>query len=156
MAHGTGAKGNAGVAASITQTTGAIGYVDQAYALQSGLTFASVKNTSGQYVAPTLPASSAAAVGIKVPPDLTVSTINSPNPAAYPIVSQTFVIVYKDMCKAGVSKSAAAGVKKFLTYGLGPGQSVESKLGYAPLPPPIDKLDVAALGKLTCNGSPLS
>jgi phosphate transport system substrate-binding protein len=153
---GTGAKGNAGVAASITQTTGAIGYVDQAYALQSGLTFASVKNTSGQYVAPTLPASSAAAVGIKVPPDLTVSTINSPNPAAYPIVSQTFLIVYKDMCKAGVSKSAAGGVKKFLTYGLGSGQSVESKLGYAPLPPSIDKLDVAAVGKLTCNGSPIS
>ncbi len=38
---GTGAKGNAGVAASLKQTTGAIGYVDQAYALQSGLTFAS-------------------------------------------------------------------------------------------------------------------
>lgn len=88
---GTGAKGNAGVAASIQQTAGAIGYVDQAYALQSGLTFASVKNLSGQFMAPTLAASSAAAVGIKVPPDLTVSTVNSLNPAAYPIVSQTFV-----------------------------------------------------------------
>lgn len=153
---GTGAKGNAGVAASIQQTTGAIGYVDQAFALQSGLTFASVKNHSGQYVAPTLPASSAAAVGIKVPPDLTVSTINSPNPTAYPIVSQTFVIAYKDPCKAGVSKTAASGLKKFLTYGLGAGQTVEAKLGYAPLPASIDKLDVAALGKLTCNGSPLS
>jgi len=153
---GTGAKGNAGVAASIQQTSGSIGYVDQAYALQSNLTFASVKNHGGQFVAPTLAASSAAAVGIKVPPDLTVSTINSPNPTAYPIVSQTFVIVYKDVCRAGVSKAAASGVKKFLTYGLGAGQGVESKLGYAPLPASIDKLDLAALGKLTCNGSPLS
>jgi len=153
---GTGAKGNAGVAASLQQTAGAIGYVDQAYALQSNLTFASVKNHGGQFIPPTLPASSAAAVGIKVPPDLTVATINSPNPTAYPIVSQTFVIVYKDPCKAGVSKAAASALKKFLTYGFGPGQAVEAKLGYAPLPPAIDKLDVAALGKLTCNGSPLS
>jgi len=153
---GTGAKGNAGVAASIQQTTGAVGYVDQAFALQSGLTNATVKNAAGQFIAPTLPATSAAAVGIKVPPDLTVSTINSPNPTAYPIVSQTFVIVYKDLCKAGVSKSTASGVKKFLTYGLGAGQPVEAKLGYAPLPPSIDKLDLAALGKLTCSGSPLS
>ncbi|MDQ6732287.1 MAG: phosphate ABC transporter substrate-binding protein PstS [Actinomycetota bacterium] len=153
---GTGAKGNAGVAASIQQTAGAIGYVDQAFALQSNLTFASVKNHGGQFIAPTLPATSAAAVGIKVPPDLTVSTINSPNPAAYPIVSQTFVIVYKDLCKAGVSKTAASGLKKFLTYGLGAGQAVEAKLGYAPLPSSIAKLDVAALGKLTCSGSPLS
>jgi phosphate transport system substrate-binding protein len=153
---GTGAKGNAGVAASVQQTAGAIGYADQAYALQSGLTYGSVKNLKGNYVAPTLPASSAAAVGIKVPPDLTVSTINSPNPAAYPIVSQTFIIVYKDMCKAGVPKATAAGVKKFIAYGLGAGQAVEAKLGYAPLPASIDKLDLAALGKLTCNGSPLA
>jgi len=77
---------------------------------------------------------------------LTVSTINSPNPTAYPIVSQTFVIVYKDLCKAGVSKAAASGLMEFLTYGLGPGQAVEAKLGYAPFPASIDKLDIAALG----------
>ena len=153
---GTGAKGNAGVAASITQTPGAIGYVDQAYALQNGLTYASVKNSKGTYVAPTLPASSAAAVGIKVPSDLAVSTINSPNPTAYPIVSQTFLIVYQDMCKAGVAKAAASGVKKFIAYGLGAGQGVEAKLGYAPLPASLDKLDQAALAKLQCNGAPLS
>ncbi len=153
---GTGGHGNAGVAAAIKQTPGAIGYVEQAFALQNGFTYADVKNTSGQFIAPTLGASSAAAVGIKIPADLTVKTINSPNPTAYPIVTQTFVIVYQDMCKAGVSKSAASGVKKFLTYGLGAGQAVETKLSYAQLPASLDKLDIAALAKLTCNGSPLS
>ena len=98
---GTGAKGNSGVAAAVKQTSGSIGYVEQAYALQNGFTYASVKNSSGKYIAPTIAAASAAAEGIKVPPDLTISTINSPNAAAYPITSQTFVIVYKDMCKAG-------------------------------------------------------
>jgi phosphate transport system substrate-binding protein len=153
---GTGAKGNSGVAAAIKQTAGAIGYVEQAYALQNGFTYAALKNSSGKYIPPTLAATSAAAAGIKVPADLAISTINSPNAAAYPIVSQTFVITYKDMCKAGVSKGAASGVKKFLTYGLGPGQAVLKKLFYAPLPPNLLAKNKAQLGTLTCNGSPLS
>jgi phosphate transport system substrate-binding protein len=153
---GTGAKGNAGVAATVKQTPGAIGYVEEAYALQTNFTYASVKNKAGQYVLPTLPATSAAADGIKIPPDLAINTIDSPNPAAYPIVSQTFVIVYKDMCKAGVSKAAAAGVKKFLTYGFGAGQGIEKQLSYGPLPAGLLAKDKAQLKTLTCNGAPLS
>jgi len=153
---GTGAKGNAGVAAAIKQTPGAIGYLDQTFALQGGFTYASVKNSSGHYVLPSLTATAAAAIGIPIPANLAISTINSPNPAAYPIVSQTFLIVYHDMCKEGVTKSAAAGVKKFITYGLGPGQAIEKQLQYAPLPPTILAKDKAQLATLTCNGSPLT
>ncbi|MGZ4332437.1 MAG: phosphate ABC transporter substrate-binding protein PstS [Solirubrobacteraceae bacterium] len=153
---GTGAKGNSGVAAAIKQTAGGIGYVEQAYALQNGFTYASVKNSSGKFIAPTLAAASAAAEGIKVPPDLAISTINSPNPAAYPITSQTFVITYKDMCKAGISQAAASGIKKFLDYGLGTaGQGVEKQLFYAPLPASLLSKAQAQLKTLTCNGSPL-
>jgi phosphate transport system substrate-binding protein len=152
---GTGAKGNAGVAAAIKQTAGAVGYLDQAYALQNGFPYATVKNKAGNYVVPTLTATSAAAVGIPIPANLAISTINSPNPTAYPIVSQTFLDVYKDMCKAGVPTSAAAGVKKFITYGLGAGQGVEKQLSYAPLPPNILTKDQAQLSSLTCNGSPV-
>jgi len=153
---GTGAKGNAGVAAAIQQTSGSIGYLDQAYALQNHFEYATVKNKAGKYVVPTLPATSAAAVGISIPSNLAISTVNSSNPAAYPIVSQTFLIVYKDMCKEGVSKSTAGLVKKFITYGLGPGQAVEKQLSYAPLPATILAKDQAQLQALTCNGSPLS
>ncbi len=153
---GTGASGNSGVAAAVKQTTGAVGYVEQAYALQNNFTFASMKNSSGKYIVPSLPAASAAADGIKVPPNLAISTINSPNAAAYPITSQTFLIVYKDMCKAGVSQSVASGVKKFITYGLGDGQSVAKQLDYAPLPASLQSKAQAQLHDLTCNGSPLS
>ena len=45
---GTGAKGNAGVAGGVKQTDGAVGYVEQAYALQNNFTYASVKNKSGK------------------------------------------------------------------------------------------------------------
>jgi phosphate transport system substrate-binding protein len=153
---GTGAPKNAGVAQAIKQTPGAIGYVEQAYALQNGFTYASVKNKAGNYILPTLQAASAAATGVKVPPDLTISTIDSPGAQSYPITSQTFVVVYKDMCKAGRSQSAASGVKKFISYGLGAGQKVEASLDFAPLPATLLSKTQAQLSQLECNGSPVS
>ncbi|HEY6396924.1 MAG TPA: phosphate ABC transporter substrate-binding protein PstS [Solirubrobacteraceae bacterium] len=153
---GTGAKGNAGVAAVIKQTPGAVGYIDQAYAIQNGFTYAAVKNSAGKFVRATLDTASAAAVGIPVPANLAISSINSPSPTAYPIVSQTFLIVYKDMCKVGIPQSRAKAVKQFIAYGLSTaGQAVEKQLFYAPLPPPILSKDQAQLTSLTCNGTPL-
>jgi phosphate transport system substrate-binding protein len=157
---GTGAAKNSGVAAAIKQTSGAVGYVEQAYALENGFTYASVKNSAGTYVLPTIPATSAAADGVTVPADLGISTINSSNPMAYPIVSQTFLMSYQDPCKAGASQSVASGVKKFFTYAFGPGQQTlgagSNQLPYAPLPGSLATQDNTELAKMTCNGSPLS
>jgi phosphate transport system substrate-binding protein len=155
---GTGAKGNAGVAGAVQQTTGAVGYVEQAYALQHKFTYASVKNKSGKYVEPSLASTSAAAEGIEVPANLGFKISNPSAPAAYPITSQTFIIVYKDMCKAGVpgGEAAAKGVVEFLNYGLGSGQSVLSQADYAPLPSAILEKSKAAVTGLQCNGAPIS
>jgi phosphate transport system substrate-binding protein len=152
---GTGAKGNDGVAGAVKQQDGSIGYVEEAYALQNNFTTASIKNKSGAFVAPTLASTTAAGEGVSVPKDLGLSIIDSPNPKAYPISSQTFVIVYKDMCKAGIAKGTAQGVKKFLDYGLGDGQSVLGQLQYAQLPAPLLTKAKAAASGLQCNGSPL-
>ena len=159
--NGTGGKGNAGVAGAVKQTVGAVGYVEQAYALTNGFTYAAVKNSSGSYVLPTIANTSAAAEGIKIPADLGISTINSPNAAAYPIVSQTFIDVYADPCKSGgASASVASGLKKFLTYAFGDGQKTlgasGNQLPYAPLPADLVSKNTAQLAKLTCNGSPVS
>jgi phosphate transport system substrate-binding protein len=155
---GTGEKGNAGVAGGVQQTVGAIGYVEQAYALQHNFTTAEVKNKAGNFVAPTLASTSAAAEGVTVPANLGLKISNPSAPDAYPITSQTFVVVYKDMCKAGVpgGKSAAEGVKRFLEYGLGEGQSILAKADYATLPATILAKSKAAVAGLTCEGSPLS
>jgi phosphate transport system substrate-binding protein len=158
---GTGAAKNSGVAAAVKMTTGAVGYVEQAYALENGFTYASVKNSAGTYVLPTLSNTSAAADGITVPPDLGISTINSPNAQAYPIVSQTFLVVYKDPCKSGgANSSTASGLKKFLMYAFGAGQktlgSGSSQLPYAPLPSSLAAKDTTQLATMTCNGSPIS
>ncbi|MDX6639878.1 MAG: phosphate transport system substrate-binding protein [Solirubrobacteraceae bacterium] len=152
---GTGAKGNYGVAATIKNTSGSIGYVEQAYALQNGFTYADVKNSAGNFVAPTLASTSAAGNGLKIPADLGISTINAPGAQAYPIASQTFVDVYKDPCKAGVSKGDAKALKSFIDYGLTTGQDSLGKLFFAKLPAPLLAKSTAALGTLTCNGSAL-
>src|SRR3954453_21468578 len=152
---GTGPKGTDGVAAAVKQTDGAVGYVEQAYALQNGFTFADVKNKSGKYVAPTLESTSAAADGLKIPADLGISTIDAPGPTAYPITSQTFVDVYKDVCKAGMKQSDAKALGSFLTYGLGEGQAGLSQLFYAKLPAPLLAKSQAAAQSVTCNGSAL-
>ncbi len=158
---GTGGKGNSGVAAVVKQTPGAIGYVEQAYAIENGFTYASVKNSAGSYILPSLPATSAAANGIAVPADLGISTINSPNPSAYPISSQTFLDVYKDPCKdGGASSSVAKGLKAWLTYAFGTGQTTfgtgSNQIPYAPMPSAILSKDKTQLATMVCSGSPIS
>jgi phosphate transport system substrate-binding protein len=152
---GTGAKGNPGVAAAVKQTQGSIGYVEEAYALQNNFTTADVKNKSGKYVEPTLDTTTAAGDGIDVPEDLGISTIDSPNPAAYPIVSQTFIDVHTDLCAGGMSKANAQAFKTFINYGLGDGQNVAKQLFYAPLPAALLDKAKAQVSKLQCNGAAL-
>ncbi len=158
---GTGGKGNSGVAAIVKQTPGAIGYVEQAYALENGFTYAAVKDSTGAYVLPTLANTSAAASGIAVPANLGISTVNSPASGAYPIVSQTFLDVYTDPCKSGgATASTAKALKSFLGYAFGAGQQTlgagSNQLPYAPLPASLQAKDQTQLATMTCNGSPIS
>ena len=152
---GTGEHGNAGVAGGVSQTTGAVGYVEQAYALEHSFTYAAVKNKAGKFVEPTLESTSAAAEGITVPANLGFKISNPSAAGAYPITSQTFLVVNKDPCKAGVpgGESAAKGVVKFLEYGLGEGQSILSKADYAALPSAILAKSKEAVASLQCNGA---
>jgi len=153
---GTGAKGNDGVAGCVKQTKGSVGYVEQAYALQNKFTTAAIKNKSGQYVEPSLQATSAAATGVTPPEDLRFSTINSPNPQAYPISAVTFLLVWADACKAGENATQAKLVKNWLNYGLGGGQQVAPQLQYAPLPDNIKTKAQAKVDGLQCNGAAIN
>ncbi len=154
---GTGAKGNAGVAGAVQQTAGAVGYVEQAYALQHKFTYAAVKNAAGKFIAPSLASTTAAAEGVKVPANLGIKISNPTGSGAYPITSQTFIVVNKDLCKAGTpgGEGAAKGVVKFITYGLNEGQSILSQADYAALPAAILAKSKAAAAALQCNGSPI-
>jgi phosphate transport system substrate-binding protein len=152
---GTGARGNDGVAGCVKQTPGAVGYVEQAYALQNDFTTAAVKNRAGQWVAPTLDATSAAGEGADPPASLEFSTIDAAGARSYPITAVTFQIVFQDVCKAGLAKDKAASLKAWLTYILGDGQSVAPDLQYAPLPAGIQSRAQASVDALVCDGQPI-
>jgi phosphate transport system substrate-binding protein len=153
---GTGAKGNDGVASCVKQTDGAVGYVEQAYALQNNFTTAAIKNKAGQFVEPTLAATSAAGVAAKPPADLRFSTIDAPGAQTYPITAVTFLLVYQDMCKAGLSATQAGLVKDWLNYAEGDGQAVAPELEYAPLPDAIKQAGQAKIDGLQCNGAAIA
>jgi phosphate transport system substrate-binding protein len=153
---GTGAKGNDGVAGCVKQTDGAVGYVEQAYALQNNFTTAAVKNKTGAFVEPTLAATSAAGEAAKPPADLRFSTIDAPGAGTYPIAAVTFLLVYQDMCKAGLTAAKAGLVKDWLNYAEGDGQTVAPKLQYAPLPAAIKSQAQAKVDGLLCNGAAIA
>jgi phosphate transport system substrate-binding protein len=146
---GVGGKGNDGVAAIVKQTEGAIGYVELAYAVQNSMTVAEVKNKSGAFIAPTLESTTAAADGIEIPADMNLLSLvsNSANPAAYPIVTGTYILAYDKMPDA----AKAAALKAWIIWALGDeGTAIATQLGYAPLP---SALKDAVLQKVALIGS---
>ena len=140
-------SGNPGVASIIKSTPGAIGYVDYADAKASGLTFASVKNSSGDYVAPSPTAASAAGNGITIAPNLTFAAVDSPNASAYPITYQSWDLVYEMQPNA----NDVALLKAYIGYLISPtgGQALLGNLGYAPLPSGLQQMAQAQLSKIT-------
>jgi phosphate transport system substrate-binding protein len=155
---GTGSKGNDGVAATTSQTKGAIGYVELAYALQNRFTTAAVKDKAGKYITPSLDSTSKAGDHLpNLPSDLRFSAINSPNAGAYPIASATFIVVYQDTCKAHevTDSNQAQALNGWLNYLLGPGQQSMKKLQYAPLASVLQTKAKAMVDSMTCNGQPV-
>ena len=136
-------NGNAGVAQIITQTDGGVGYVDLSDAVAAKLNFASVKNSSGNYIVPSAQSATAAADGIDVKPDLTFSSTNTSAPQGYPITAPSWVIVYQ-------SQDASTGplVKAYVSYLIGAGQKLLPDLDYASLPTSLQQKAQAQLGQL--------
>jgi phosphate transport system substrate-binding protein len=142
---GTGATGSSGVAAAVQQTKGAIGYVEYGYATQGHIPFASLKNASGQFVAPSTASTTAAADNATYPTDvtkLTFSLNNSSASGAYPIVTATYILIAQKQKNAAKGKALKAWMEWALQK---PQQSETTKLGYVPLPSKLVALDIAAL-----------
>jgi len=137
-------SGNGGVAQIVKSTPGAIGYVDYADAKASGLTFASVKNKAGNFVAPSTASATAAAENATVKPDLTFSCIWTAGAQSYPITYQSWDLVIQKQS----STSTTAALKAYIGYLLGDGQKLLPTLNYAPLPSNIDQQAVAQLSKI--------
>ncbi|HEX6677399.1 MAG TPA: phosphate ABC transporter substrate-binding protein PstS [Actinomycetes bacterium] len=139
-----GGEKNTGVAQIIQQADGAIGYVDFSDATESKLTFASIKNKDGQFVAPTLDGASAAAEGAEVKDDLTYNPLNASGATAYPITAPTYLLLktkYDDATKANL-------VKAFVRYVLTDGQGIAKDVNFASLPSGLQQKALAQLDKV--------
>ena len=127
---GLGAKGNEGVAGQVKQLPGTIGYVELAYAHQNKLPFATIKNSSGEFITASIESITEALATAKIPDDFRFSMVNPPGPKAYPIAGATWLLVYEQ------EKDSAKGKKlvEFLNWALTKGEAMAASLDYAPLP----------------------
>jgi phosphate transport system substrate-binding protein len=138
---GLGAKGNEGVTGQVEQMPGAIGYVELVYAVQNKLPYASIKNSSGNYVAPSIASVTAALETAKIPDDFRFSMVNPPGADAYPIAGATWLLVYQQQTDAQKGQK----IVQFLKWAMNEGEKDAPSLNYAPLPPSLVKRVVAEI-----------
>ncbi|HEV8274268.1 MAG TPA: phosphate ABC transporter substrate-binding protein PstS [Streptosporangiaceae bacterium] len=143
-ADSRGGNGNGGVAQIVKSTQGAVGYVDYADAKASGLTFASIKNKAGNYIAPSTDSATEAANNVTVKPNLTFSAIWASGSGSYPVTYQSWVLVYQKQSSSSTTKD----LKDYVGYLVGDGQKLLPELGYAPLPSSMDQQAKAQLSQI--------
>lgn len=131
-AAGNGAKGSDGVAATVRQVKGGIGYVESAYAEQNKLTTTIMRNKAGAFVAPTMESFAAAAANAdwsKVQ-NFAIDLNDQPGEKSWPIESATFVLLPTDP----KTPAQNAAVMKFFDWGFTKGGTLATDLLYIPLP----------------------
>ena len=129
---GVGGKGNEGVAGYVKQIPNSIGYVEYAYVVQNGMTYAQLQNASGAFVSPSAESFSAAAQSADWThaSDFNLVMTNAPGAAAYPITATTFILMPRQPRDQAKSDAALS----FFKYALEKGQAQANKLDYVPLP----------------------
>jgi phosphate transport system substrate-binding protein len=146
-----GGEGNEGVANQVRQIPGAIGYVELAYAIQSKLTWAAMANKAGEFVEPSLEATTAAAEGVPLPDDMKVLLTDSENPDAYPIVGFTWVLAYQNQS----DKAEGQALVYYLWWAIHDGQEFTTDLLYAPLSAEAVTKAEAEIRSITYQGQSL-
>ena len=132
---GTGAKGNSGVTALVSNTNGSIGYIAASYLIGRTLGVAALQNAAGNYEFPNFANIEAAGQTVThVPGNNQLSIVDPPSRAskAYPLSTFTYAIVPK------VSSNASL-LSQFIKYALTTGQKFGPALDFAPLPKVVVK-----------------
>ena len=138
---GAGGKGNEGVTALIKQTPGTVGYVEYGYAVNNGVSMASLQNKSGKFVKPSDASGAATLANVQFPENLRVWPEDPSGAEDYPIATFTWLLLYKKYS----DPAKAEALKGFVTYGLTDGQKLSTELGYIPLPANVVEKGKAAL-----------
>lgn len=159
---GVAAAGNEGVSGIVKSTPYSLGYIELAYAFQTGMPYAFVQNADGtSFVEPSIDSISAASAGIadNLPAAhedwSKVSLVNAPGKNSYPIASFTYLLVYEDIGKTVKSKEKAQAVIHLVYWMLTKGQEFSPSLLYVPLSDPVVEVGKQGIGRITYNGESL-
>lgn len=135
---GIGAKGNEGVANMTTQTDGAIGYIEYAYAKQNSMAYARLINRGGKAVIPSAETFQAAAANADWghAPGYYLILTDQPGAASWPITGASFILVYGSPPNAAETAAAL----KFFDWAFRNGGKMAAELDYVPLPDSLIKL----------------
>jgi phosphate transport system substrate-binding protein len=154
-ANSIGGKGNEGVAGQVKAVSGAIGYVEYAYAFQNKIPYALLKNRAGKFVTPSIESFQAAVANAdwtKAPKGFSLMLNNQPGEASWPIVGATYIMVYKDYADAGKGKA----ILTFFDWAYKHGPGMAKDLHYVPLPDNVVKLVQAEWAQeVKSGGKPL-
>ncbi|MGH9188959.1 MAG: phosphate ABC transporter substrate-binding protein PstS [Acidimicrobiales bacterium] len=149
---GIGGKGNEGVSGAVSQTQGALGYVELAYALEQKLPVGQVANRAGTSVQPCIETVTAAAAGAQFPADLRFSLTDAAGETAYPVSGATWLLVYENQ----TDEAKAKALVNYLAWIMDEGQKSAPTLNYAPLSAELRTLAIAQIKKVKVNGKPLA
>ncbi len=156
---GEAAKGNKGLVEKVANTPNSIGYTEYTFLRSLGsnlkVDFGSMRNQAQNMVfaspSSILAASSAAYIGT----DTRVSITNAVGANSYPIVSYTYLLVYKDQAYAKHSQEQAKALVKLLEWMVGDAQKYNTDLGYGRLSDGADNRAKALIKSITFNGQSL-
>ena len=139
---GIGAKGNEGVAGNVSQSSGAIGYVEYAYVKQNKLNYVRMINHEGKTVNPTASSFAASAAGATWSPTNGFGTLLTEQPGAetWPISGATFVLVYKQPQDTAATKEAL----KFFQWAYQNGDEMAASLDYVAFPQAVKQTFVTS------------
>jgi phosphate transport system substrate-binding protein len=143
---GIGGKGNEGVAASVSQSKGSIGYVEYAYAKVNKMTYARMINANGKTVEPDLKSFQAAAANAdwKGTPGFGVILTDQKGDTVWPISGATFILIHKQPSKP----EDAAAALKFFEWALTKGNKMAEELEYVPMPDAVSKDIIASFAQV--------
>jgi phosphate transport system substrate-binding protein len=141
---GVGAKGNEGVAGQLSNTPGAIGYIELAYALQNDISYAAMQNKAGEYVLPSIDSIKAAAAQKPEVSATDFSITDMGGKDSYPIAGYSWIMVWKNQADPARAKELTAMLKWLVTGG----QQYAAKVNYVPLPDNVQQVALKAIGSI--------
>jgi ABC-type phosphate transport system substrate-binding protein len=127
------------------------------------MTVAAIQHPAGNWIQPSLQSTelavqSGASTGLPSGDAswVNVSLLNAPDANAYPIVSFTYLLVYKELnVVSGMNQNKATALVQFLWYVVHDGQDLAPAQAYAQLPSNVVQIDEATIRSITFNGQQL-